>query len=61
MADLIADEMVETYAVTASLDPVAGRIRERYAGLVDRVGLSQPCQPRLTNPRWPILIKRFNG
>jgi len=61
MADLITDEMVETYAVTGSYSNIAQRIKERYAGLLDRVGLYQPWQPGLTDPRWPALVKAFNG
>jgi probable F420-dependent oxidoreductase len=61
MADLITDEMVDTYAVAGSYADIAGRIRERYAGLLDRVGLYQPWQPGLDDPRLPALIKQFNG
>ncbi|MBI4609116.1 MAG: TIGR03617 family F420-dependent LLM class oxidoreductase [Candidatus Rokubacteria bacterium] len=61
MADLITDEMVETYAVTGSYDTIARRIQERYAGLLDRVSLYQPYQPNLNDPRWPALVKAFNG
>jgi probable F420-dependent oxidoreductase len=61
MADLITDEMVDTYAVTGSYDTIAKRIHERYAGLLDRVSLYQPYQPSLDDPRWPALVKAFNG
>lgn len=61
MADLITDEMVDTYAVTGSYGTIARRIQERYAGLLDRVSLYQPYQPNLGDPRWPALVKAFNG
>ena len=61
MADLITDEMVDTYAVTGSYTNIAQRIKERYTGLLDGVGLYQPWQPGLTDPRWPALVKQFNG
>ena len=61
MADLITDEMVDTYAVTGSYSNIGQRIKERYAGLLDSVGLYQPWQPGLTDPRWPALVKAFNG
>jgi probable F420-dependent oxidoreductase len=61
MADLITDEMVDTYAVTGSYETIARRIQERYAGLLDRVSLYQPYQPNLGDPRWPALVKAFNG
>ena len=33
MADLITDEMVDTYAVTGTYDDIGRKLRERYAGL----------------------------
>jgi probable F420-dependent oxidoreductase len=61
MADLITDEMLDTYAVTATYDNLADRLRERYDGLLDRTGLYQPYQPGQDDPRLPALIKRLNG
>jgi probable F420-dependent oxidoreductase len=61
MSELITDEMVDTYAVTGTYGTIAGRIKERYAGLLDRVSLYQPYQPNLGDPRWPLLVKAFNG
>ncbi|MGH7279039.1 MAG: TIGR03617 family F420-dependent LLM class oxidoreductase [Candidatus Rokuibacteriota bacterium] len=61
MADLITDEMVDTYAVTGTYGDIGARIRERYAGLLDRTALYQPYQPGIEDPRLPRLIKDFNG
>jgi probable F420-dependent oxidoreductase len=61
MADLITDEMLDTYAVTGSYDTIAARLKERYAGLLDRTALYQPYQPGLDDPRLPRLVKQFNG
>ncbi|MBI4562726.1 MAG: TIGR03617 family F420-dependent LLM class oxidoreductase [Candidatus Rokubacteria bacterium] len=61
MADLITDEMLETYAVTGSYGTIARQILERYSGLLDRVSLYQPYQPDLGDSRWPALVKSFNG
>jgi len=61
MADLITDEMLDAYAVTGTYETIAPRIQERYAGLLDRVSLYQPYQPNLKDPRWPRLVKAFNG
>jgi probable F420-dependent oxidoreductase len=61
MADLITDEMVDTYAVTATYDTLAARIKERYAGLLDRTALYEPSQPGLDDPRIPRLVREFNG
>jgi len=60
MADLITDEMVDTYAVTGSYDTIGARIRERYRGLLDRTGLYQSSQLGLDDPRLPRLVREFN-
>jgi len=61
MADLITDEMLDTYAITATYDNLAAKLEERYAGLLDRTGLYQPYQPKQDDPRLPGLVKRMNG
>jgi probable F420-dependent oxidoreductase len=61
MADLITDEMLDTYAVTATYDTLRERIVERYAGLLDRTALYQPYRPNLDDPRLPAVIHAFNG
>jgi probable F420-dependent oxidoreductase len=62
MADLITDEMVDVYAVTGTHDEVGRKLRERYAGLLDRTAFYQPGkQPTLDDPRLPRLVKEFNG
>jgi probable F420-dependent oxidoreductase len=62
MADLITDEMLETYAVTGTHDTIAAQLQERYAGLLDRTAFYQPSKPQaLDDPRLPRLIKEFNG
>ena len=61
MAALITDEMVDAYAVTATYANITQRIQERYAGLLDRVNFYRPWQPGLDDPRWPALVKQFNG
>ena len=61
MAGLITDDMVDTYAVTGTYATIARLIQERYAGLLDRCNLYQPWQPGLEDPRWPALVKQFNG
>jgi probable F420-dependent oxidoreductase len=61
MADLITDEMLDTYAVTAPYDRLQAAMEARYAGLLDRTALYQPYPPRQDDPRMPALIKAFNG
>jgi probable F420-dependent oxidoreductase len=61
MADLITDEMLETYAVVGSYATIASRLKERYAGLLDRTAFYQPDkQPTLGDPRLPRIIQEFN-
>ena len=61
MAELITDEMLETYAVVGSWTTIAARLKERYAGLLDRTAFYQPDkQPALDDPRLPRVIQEFN-
>jgi probable F420-dependent oxidoreductase len=61
MAELITDEMLETYAVVGSYANIATRLEERYAGLLDRTAFYQPHrQPTLDDPRLPRVIQEFN-
>ena len=57
MADLITDEMIDTYAVTGTYEDIGKKIRERYTGLLDRTGLYQPEQPGLDDPRLPRRVQ----
>ncbi|MBI1847958.1 MAG: TIGR03617 family F420-dependent LLM class oxidoreductase [Candidatus Rokubacteria bacterium] len=61
MADLISDEMLDTYAVSGTYETIGRKIKERYEGLLDRTSLYQPYQPGLDDPRLPKLVKEFNG
>ena len=53
MADLITDEMVDTYAVTGSYDTIAARVKERYGDLLDRTRSTSLTSPGSTIPGWP--------
>ena len=61
MADLITDEMLDTYAVTGTYDTIGAQLKKRYEGLLDRTALYQPYQPNVDDPRLPKLIKEFNS
>jgi probable F420-dependent oxidoreductase len=61
MANLITDEMVDTYAVTGTYDTIAANVQARYAGLLDRIAFYQPHQPGLDDPRIARVVKEFNG
>jgi probable F420-dependent oxidoreductase len=61
MANLITDEMVDTYAVTGTYDTIAASLKARYGDLLDRTAFYQPHQPGLDDPRLPRMVKEFNG
>jgi probable F420-dependent oxidoreductase len=61
MADLISDEMVDTYAVTGTYATIGAAIRERYTGLLDRTAFYQPYQAGLDDPRLPRVVHEFNA
>ncbi len=44
MGDLISDEMLAEFAVIAPLDELAHAVKERYAGLLDRVSYYLPFE-----------------
>jgi probable F420-dependent oxidoreductase len=61
MASLITDEMLDTFAVVGTWETIGTRIRERYAGLLDRTAFYRPEQTEVEDPRLPRLVKEFNG
>lgn len=61
MADLITDEMLDVFAVTGTWDEIAGRIRAKYDGLLDRVGFYIPYRKGEKADRWAKVIRAFNG
>jgi hypothetical protein len=44
MADLITDEMVDTFAVVGSLEEVPAKVLARFDGLVDRFSFYAPYE-----------------
>jgi probable F420-dependent oxidoreductase len=58
MAQVITDDILEEVAVVAPLDELGGRLRERYAGRLDRVGYySLGGDAGLTDDQWRELIE----
>lgn len=55
MPGLINDEMVETFAIVCPPGELAGRLREKYTGLLDRVTLYVPFDPT-QRERWQALL-----
>ncbi len=61
MGALINDEMLDTFAVMAPFDQLAQAVRERYAGLLDRVGYYFPFNPDESDKRpiWDNAAETF--
>ena len=59
MAGLIPDEMLEACAVVAPVDELAGRVRARYEGLLDRVGYYYPFVPGERDDVWRNALEVF--
>ena len=60
MAELISDETLDHFAVTATWDTLGAKLRERYDGICDRTQLYPAFQPSLDDPRLQALIKEMN-
>lgn len=59
MTRLITDEMLDAIAVSGSYESIGRKLRERYAGLLDRVSLYQPYEVLMDEPRHARLVKQF--
>jgi probable F420-dependent oxidoreductase len=58
MANLITPEMLETFAVVADSAALPAALHDRYAGLVDRLGLYIPFVPGQRDDFWCHLLKK---
>jgi probable F420-dependent oxidoreductase len=56
MVELVTDEMMETYAVIASPEDLAQKVKSRYSGLVDRLSLYLPYSPGQQDEMWRKLV-----
>jgi len=61
MADLISDETLDHFAVTATWKTLGEKLRQRYDGICDRTQLYPAFQPPLDDPRLQALIKEMKG
>ncbi len=59
MPALISDEMLDTFAVSGPLEGLAGPLRERYQGRLQRVALYKPFQAEETG--WRELAEGMAG
>jgi probable F420-dependent oxidoreductase len=60
MADLISDETLDQFAVTATWETLASTLRARYEGICDRTQLYPAFQPSLDDPHLQALIREMN-
>jgi probable F420-dependent oxidoreductase len=59
MPEQISDEMLTTFGVVTAPEEVASVLKERYQGLVDRLGLYIPFRPGERDSFWSHLLKEF--
>lgn len=59
MPGLISDEMLHTVAVVCDEDHLVAALRERYAGLADRLGLYLPFIPGQRDRLWTRLAQEL--
>jgi len=59
MTRLITDEMLDTIAVSGTYESIGSKLRERYAGLLDRITLYQPYETLVDNSRLAALVRQF--
>jgi probable F420-dependent oxidoreductase len=57
MADLVSEEMLNTFATVAEEGELAAALQERYAGLADRLTLYTPFVPGERDAFWQRLVK----
>lgn len=55
MSDLVDDEMLSTFAVVEKPDALAGAIKQRYGGLVDRITPYRAFRPGDDDEFWRVL------
>jgi len=61
MAELITDEMLETFAVIGRTAEIGKKLLERYTGLIDRLALYVPPQTNLLDECWARLAKELTA
>ena len=61
MGGLISDEMLHTFAVVAPEADLPAALRERYAGLADRLSLYTPYSPGTRDAFWARLVQELRA
>ncbi|UCE01137.1 MAG: TIGR03617 family F420-dependent LLM class oxidoreductase [Chloroflexota bacterium] len=60
MTELIGDEMLDVFATIAPMENLATKLKERYAGLADRLGLYKPFLPGEADSFWRTLLNSWS-
>jgi len=61
MAEVVDDDMLRTYAVVAAPEDLGAALRQRYAGLADRLTLYLPFRPGDRDRFWQRLVRDLAG
>lgn len=59
MFGLITDEILETFCIVTDEASLPGKLKERYAGLADRLTLYSPFTPGERDAFWKRLVEAF--
>jgi hypothetical protein len=59
MAELITDEMLDVFTVTGTWNEIAGKMKSRYEGVLDRIGFYIPFQPGRDVENWKKVVRAF--
>ena len=59
MPKLISDEMLEAFVIVATWDTLADKLRAKYGGLIERIGLYRPYVPGAEDAQWRQLSSQF--
>ena len=57
MPGLVTEEMLGAFAVEAAPDELGFALRERYAGLLDRIALYIPFSPGERDAFWQTVVE----
>ncbi len=56
MPGLVTDEMLHEFCLVTEEEHLAAALKERYAGIADRLGLYTPFVPGEREDRWRRLV-----
>jgi hypothetical protein len=61
MAREITDEMLQEYAIEGAPNEIAGLLKAKYKGLLDRVSFYHSYQPGHHESRWRKIVMAFRA